>query len=140
LCPFQLRKIDYVPLLQRFTVHDNVGRQNARRLSVIFSIGCAGQAAAYDAIVEGDLTLLSVSFSDANTGTVVGDGGVILRTTDGGATWRLQPSGTSNSLLGVYFTDATTGTVVGETGTILRTRTGGQPPASATPAASNRRF
>jgi photosystem II stability/assembly factor-like uncharacterized protein len=99
-----------------------------------------GQAAAYDAIVEGDLTLLSVSFSDANTGTVVGDGGVILRTTDGGATWRLQPSGTSNSLLGVYFTDATTGTVVGETGTILRTRTGGQPPASATPAASNRRF
>jgi pectate lyase len=31
--------------------------------------------------------LLDVSFTDANTGTAVGYGGTILRTTSGGATW-----------------------------------------------------
>ena len=70
-------------------------------------------------------TLLGVSFTDANTGTAVGDGGTILRTTDGGATWTRQSSGTTNSLRGVSFTDANTGTVVGEGGTILRTTDGG---------------
>ena len=34
-----------------------------------------------------------VSFTDANTGTVVGRSGTILRTTDGGVTWVTQTSG-----------------------------------------------
>ncbi|UCD56149.1 MAG: hypothetical protein JSV16_09930, partial [Candidatus Hydrogenedentota bacterium] len=58
-------------------------------------------------------TLRSVCFADANTGTAVGDCGTILRTTDGGATWVSQTSGTSNHLYGVCFTDANTGTAVG---------------------------
>ena len=33
------------------------------------------------------VTLRDVSFSDLNTGTIVGDYGTILRTTTGGATW-----------------------------------------------------
>ena len=70
--------------------------------------------------------LISVSFSDANTGTVVGSGGTILRTTDGGVTWTKQSSGTTNDLWGVFFTDANTGTVVGSDGTILRTTAGGK--------------
>src|SRR5947207_1642864 len=69
--------------------------------------------------------LRPVSFTDANTGTVVGDSGTILRTTDGGATWKSQSSGTTNYLTGVSFTDANTGTVVGGNGTILRTTDGG---------------
>ena len=63
---------------------------------------------------------------DANTGTAVGDGGTILRTDNGGASWTPQSSGTFNTLYGVSFVDANTGTAVGEIGTILRTNTGGQ--------------
>lgn len=69
--------------------------------------------------------LYAVHFSDVNTGTVVGDSGTILRTTNGGAIWKSQPSGTFKSLAGVSFTDANTGTVVGDSGTILRTSNGG---------------
>jgi photosystem II stability/assembly factor-like uncharacterized protein len=48
-----------------------------------------------------------------------------LRTTDGGATWVAQHSGTTNDLHDVSFVDANTGTVVGKWGTILRTTDGG---------------
>jgi hypothetical protein len=69
--------------------------------------------------------LLGVSFTDANTGTAVGWGGTILRTTNGGTTWTEQTSGTNNWLNGVSFTDANMGTAVGWRGTILRTTNGG---------------
>ncbi|MEK9135709.1 MAG: hypothetical protein AAB393_01195, partial [Bacteroidota bacterium] len=45
--------------------------------------------------------LFGVFFTDANTGTVVGDVGTILRTTNGGATWSNQASGTTATLNGV---------------------------------------
>jgi photosystem II stability/assembly factor-like uncharacterized protein len=69
--------------------------------------------------------LLSVSFVDANTGTVVGTDGTILRTIDGGNTWTPQASGTTNDLRAVSFADANHGTAVGDLGTILRTTDGG---------------
>jgi photosystem II stability/assembly factor-like uncharacterized protein len=69
--------------------------------------------------------LYAVLFADGNTGTAVGNGGTILRTTDGGATWERQTSGTTSWLDGVSFTDANAGTAVGEAGTILRTTDGG---------------
>lgn len=78
-----------------------------------------------DWLSQGSESLYDASFTDANTGTVVGGGGTILRTTDGGTTWVRQKSGTANRLTGVSFTDASTGTVVGEEGTILRTTDGG---------------
>ena len=73
--------------------------------------------------------LFGVSFTDANNGTAVGWYGTILRTTDGGRNWVLQPSGilgTNIGLYGVSFTDANTGTVVGGVtdATILRTTDG----------------
>jgi photosystem II stability/assembly factor-like uncharacterized protein len=83
-------------------------------------------------------TFNGVSFTDANTGTVVGanytssppgspfgtDSGRILRTTDGGANWKLQYA-SGSALNGVSFTDANTGAAVGQNGTILRTTDGG---------------
>jgi hypothetical protein len=66
-----------------------------------------------------------VAFTDANTGTVVGSSGTILRTTNGGTTWTSQVSGTGNGLNGVSFVDANTGIVVGDNGTILYTVNGG---------------
>ena len=46
-------------------------------------------------------------------------------TTDGGATWTPQTSGTTNTLLAVAFTDANNGTAVGQIGVILKTTNGG---------------
>ncbi len=70
-------------------------------------------------------TLYAVDFVNATTGTVVGEGGTILRTTDGGSSWVIQTSGTTRVLRSVSFTDAITGTAVGLGGTILRTTTVG---------------
>src|SRR5262249_22138387 len=63
------------------------------------------------------VVLNGVSYADANTATAVGydsnpvsGGGLIIRTTDGGATWTRQSSGTAAPLYGVSFVDANTGT------------------------------
>src|SRR6266480_3531418 len=69
--------------------------------------------------------LRGASFVDANTGTVVGDYGTIVRTTDGGNSWTIQTSSTTQNLWAVLFTDANNGTAVGEGGTILRTTDSG---------------
>ena len=78
----------------------------------------------YYSLPQGANAFYAVSFTDANTGTIVGDAGILLQTTDGGAQWNSQPTVTFNYLYGVSFTDANTGTAVGyenPEGTILRT-------------------
>ena len=70
-------------------------------------------------------SLGSVKFINTSTGWAVGSLGTILRTTNGGTTWTLQLSGTTNNLSGVSFTDANNGTAVGNYGTIVRTTDGG---------------
>src|SRR5436190_163137 len=70
-------------------------------------------------------TLYGVYFTDANTGTAVGENGTIVRTTDGGNSWVGQTSGTPNNLNAVSFTDANNGTAVSWYGIILRTTDGG---------------
>src|SRR5205823_6532931 len=69
--------------------------------------------------------LRGASFVDASTGTVVGENGTIVRTTDGGNSWTVQASGTTQTLWAVSFTDATNGTAIGEGGTIVGTTDGG---------------
>src|SRR6266480_5752182 len=69
--------------------------------------------------------LRGASFVDANTGTVVGENGTIVRTTDSGNSWTIQTSGTTQTLWEVSFTDANHGTAVGEGGTIVGTTDGG---------------
>ncbi|GEM_PF-6559772 len=65
------------------------------------------------------------------TAYVVGDGGVIKKTTNGGnsggATWSTVTSGTSQNLRSVSFSPSTTtlGWAVGESGTLLSTTNGG---------------
>src|SRR5262249_42734877 len=76
-------------------------------------------------------TAVGCSGTDPDIGDCLG--GVILRTTDGGATWTEQLNisldfdgfSLDPQLFGVSFTDANTGTVVGSNGTILRTTDGG---------------
>lgn len=62
---------------------------------------------------------------DENLLYAVGDFGTFLKTTDGGSTWSLQPTGTAIHLRGVWFADASSGVAVGDSGTILRTTNGG---------------
>ncbi len=61
---------------------------------------------------KGD-NLNCIRFIDATTGYAVGDGGTIIKTTDGGSTWTVQNSGTAYDLYSVYFTDKNTGYVTG---------------------------
>src|SRR5262245_11847528 len=57
--------------------------------------------------------LNAVSFTDANSRTAVGDGGTILRTTDGGSHWSIQANNTRFRLMAVSFTDGLSGVAVG---------------------------
>lgn len=69
--------------------------------------------------------IADVFFLDGSTGWAVGDAGLILKTTDGGATWVGQASGVSTRLTQVRFSDASHGWAVGMQATILRTTDGG---------------
>jgi len=70
-------------------------------------------------------TLNSIYFSDRRYGWAVGELGTIIATTDGGATWSKQKSGTDHSLTDVEFFDKHLGFAVGLDGTILKTHDGG---------------
>src|SRR5581483_10573003 len=65
------------------------------------------------------------SFVDANTGTVVGEYGTIVRTTDGGNSWTIQANDTTQTLWAVSFSNVNNGAAVGEGGTIVTTTDGG---------------
>jgi photosystem II stability/assembly factor-like uncharacterized protein len=68
--------------------------------------------------------LQDLAFVGTNRGWVVGDGGTILHTTNGGSTWAAQNSGTGFDFYGVSFTDGNNGWAVGQHGQILHTTDG----------------
>lgn len=70
-------------------------------------------------------TLKSVLFLNPRLGWAVGEYGTVVKTTDGGATWQKQHSGTEHSLTDVDFLNETFGFAVGLDGTIIRTTDGG---------------
>jgi photosystem II stability/assembly factor-like uncharacterized protein len=57
---------------------------------------------------------------------VVGYGGRILETTDGGFSWEARPSGVDTALYAVRFTDDQHGWIAGQEGVILHTADGGR--------------
>ncbi len=62
---------------------------------------------------------------DLCTGWVVGDGGVILKTLNGGLSWQQQSSSTTANLRDVHFANADQGWAVGDGGVIVVTSNGG---------------
>jgi photosystem II stability/assembly factor-like uncharacterized protein len=70
-------------------------------------------------------TLRGVSFINSASGWAVGDGGLIIRSSDGGVTWRPLASGTHVNLHDVQFLDSDHGWAVGDNGTIIVTGDGG---------------
>lgn len=69
--------------------------------------------------------LLDCDFIDQNTGWVCGDGGVILKTTNGGINWVTQNSGVTKRLEGIEAVDANTLYCVGWWQTVLKSTDGG---------------
>ena len=69
--------------------------------------------------------LMGIAIPNKNNVVVVGEHGKIFRSTDAGATWVRQQSGTIAILNDVKFIDSTTGWIVGEGGLILHTMNGG---------------
>ena len=82
--------------------------------------------------------LLEVDFADAERGWVVGAGGTILKTSDGGGTWQSVNSGVDEDLLDIEFLDdGLTGFATGKAGTLLTTFDGGETWTSAPLDVSN---
>ena len=71
----------------------------------------------------GDLN--SVYFIDANTAWAVGNGGRVVKSVNGGASWTVQTSNTAQNLTGVKFTSTTNGYACGDNGTVIYTVNGG---------------
>jgi photosystem II stability/assembly factor-like uncharacterized protein len=67
-----------------------------------------------------------VAALSAERAIVVGYGGKILETRDGGRSWTLLPSGTDLALYNVEFVDPDYGWIVGQDGLVLRTQDGGK--------------
>ncbi len=84
---------------------------------------------------QDDAALHDVQFVTSQTGWAVGDRGVVWKTSDGGRTWRLQPTPVDCSLRSVCFVNERLGWVVGggvtsqtqsEYGVVLKTDNSGQ--------------
>ena len=56
-------------------------------------------------------------FFNASTGFIVGSGGLIMKTTDGGDTWVSKTSNTTNILYDIEFLNADSGIATGAAGT-----------------------
>jgi photosystem II stability/assembly factor-like uncharacterized protein len=92
-------------------------------------VGLADGAACPDFYWQNPLpqgnALQDIDAVDANTAWVVGDYGTIMKTTNGGARWQRQVSGTTSVLNSIDAVDANTAWVCGEDNTLLRTVDGG---------------
>ncbi len=66
-----------------------------------------------------------IHFVSASTGWVVGDNGILKKTTDGGITWSTVSLGTTDQLVDVFFVSSTHGWVVSPSGSVYRTTDGG---------------
>jgi len=70
-------------------------------------------------------TYYGITFPSATIGYMVGGGGLIFKSTDGGTTWTQQTSNTSSTLYSVFFKSTTEGWAAGAGGTIVSTTDGG---------------
>jgi photosystem II stability/assembly factor-like uncharacterized protein len=77
-------------------------------------------------VLPNDALLYGLTFADENNGWLSGEWGTILRTEDGGRTWKQQTSGVESTLFGIGFSDASNGIAVGMDSVTLHTEDGGR--------------
>ncbi|MHC4494101.1 MAG: WD40/YVTN/BNR-like repeat-containing protein, partial [Planctomycetota bacterium] len=95
---------------------------------------CSGMhGAAWRRLESGrDELLVSVFFTDTRTGFAVGGdreegtAAILIRTSDGGASWQTCPTGLRTRLYGIHFPTHQTGYAVGLRGSLLKTVDGGK--------------
>ncbi|OYU84439.1 MAG: hypothetical protein CFE24_06745 [Flavobacterium sp. BFFFF2] len=94
-----------------------------KKLGLLFLILCSGPLfSQWIAQNSGVTTSLNDVFCVTdNQVFVVGDAGVILKTTDGGTQWVQKPSGTTMNLSKVQFINANVGFALAATGTVFKT-------------------
>ncbi len=116
-----------VPLIDsevcRIRVSDNANSGISDVSDQSFSISNRTDWSSHVSGVE--TSLKSVYFIDYYTGWSCGDGGVILKTTDGGTTWEEKNSDTGSDLWSIYFVSENVGWTAGRNGTILVSLNGG---------------
>jgi len=69
---------------------------------------------------------VDIRFVNEQTGFIVGDSGLILKTSDSGVTWIKNVSGTEVLLRTIRFVNPQTGWIAGDGGVILKTTDGGE--------------
>jgi photosystem II stability/assembly factor-like uncharacterized protein len=70
--------------------------------------------------------LYALTFADTQRGYIVGARGLVLRTDDGGASWKDLESGVTGNLFGVAASSRNDVLVVGEQGSIIHSKDAGQ--------------
>ena len=102
--------------------------------AALLTMALAGPASAYVAAGPGwywqnpqptAAQIWGLDFAGSSCGWAVGLSGAILKTTNGGASWAPQRSGTTKDLLAVSFLTTTSGWAVSRSGEILHTADGG---------------
>ena len=94
---------------------------------------CAGSTcdddllSTWDQVESGTKSALTdIAIVDASHFWIAGEGGLILRSTNGGVTWETVDTGVDATLLSVSFASASRGVAVGEGGAIVVTADGGR--------------
>jgi photosystem II stability/assembly factor-like uncharacterized protein len=109
------------------TVAVEVHQGGAQSSDLVFDVGLRvegmWQSQAHPA--PANVAFHGVAMIDASHGFVVGDGGLMLETHDGGQSWQSRMSVTGASLAAIQFVDPAHGFIVGEGGAILATVDGG---------------
>ncbi|MCH8300131.1 MAG: T9SS type A sorting domain-containing protein [Candidatus Marinimicrobia bacterium] len=108
-----------------FFIDDQVGWAVGGGPNISGIVGTSDGGATWVSQITFTGDLYSVRFLNANEGWAAGTGGLMLHTTDAGANWANQTSGTSDLLYSVFFVDQNNGWAVGENGTIIGTIDGG---------------
>jgi hypothetical protein len=70
-------------------------------------------------------TLWKIAAANADVAWAVGENGTIIKTTDGGATWRVQVSGTTATLKKITAVDVNRAWAINDQGTVLAVTDGG---------------
>jgi len=70
--------------------------------------------------------LYDVFFFDESVGWIVGDNGIVFRTSDGGKNWELMRIGLFPPLFSVFLRNQSEGWAVGQNGLVLKTNDGGE--------------
>lgn len=115
----EFRSIDF----PSFTTGYFVGSFEYGSSGVIFKSTDAGVSWVQQGVTNKDL--MGVDFVTPDIGYAIGEGGMILKTVNGGVIWNSQSSGTQSDLKAVSFVNSTVGYVAGASGSVHKTVNGG---------------